>query len=92
MVDEEILAGFEAMKEASKLKRAANRQGSAEILTARGIAFESKNGGAHLIVRHNGKVVDAWPGTGRWIFRGGTPEGRGIMNLVRLITKTGDEK
>lgn len=87
--DDDMGAIFRDMKEASKLKRAANRHGSAEILTERGIAFESKNGGAHLIVKHNGKVVDMWPGTGRWIFRGGTPEGRGIMNLIRLLTTTG---
>ncbi len=77
---------YALMAERSKLKRAANRQGSAEILTARGIEFESKNGGAHLIVRHNGKVADCWPGTGRWIFRGGAPSGRGVMNLLRELT------
>lgn len=51
---------------ASQDRRAHNRESSAELLTARGYTFESKNGGAHLIVRNGAKVVDFWPGTGRW--------------------------
>lgn len=84
---DELSDHYAAMKERSKLKRAANRHGSAEILTARGIEFESKNGGAHLIVRHNGKVADLWPGTGRWIFRGGKPDGRGVLNMIRKLSE-----
>ena len=66
-------------------KRHANQQSSTEILTARGIQFESKNAGVHLIVRHNDHVVDFWPSTGRWIARGNNRSGRGIQKLFQYL-------
>ena len=62
-------------------KRAANRDSSAEVLTREGIAYGSKNMGAHLIVSHDNKTVDFWPGTGRWIDRVGR-KGFGVRSLV----------
>ena len=46
----------------SEARRADNREKSAVILADRGIQFETKNMGAHLIVSHDGKVADFWPG------------------------------
>ncbi|WP_054912480.1 hypothetical protein [Pseudomonas sp. NBRC 111127] len=66
-------------------RRARNRQGSAEILAERGVQFEVKNMGAHLIVSHEGKVADFWPGTGKYIPRGGGRPGRGVFNLLKLL-------
>jgi hypothetical protein len=66
-------------------RRAKNRQSSAEMLAERGIQFETKNMGAHLIVSHDGKVADFWPGTGKYIPRGGGRPGRGVFNLLKLL-------
>lgn len=52
-----------AMQEASKQRRAFNRDSSAALLRANGVQFESKNDGAHLIVHAKGRVFDFWPGT-----------------------------
>lgn len=81
---------FNAMKKASQEKRASNRQSSADILKERGIAFEAKNMAAHLIVRHAGKVVDFWPGTGKWIdraFAQRVGKGRGVFSLLRYLNE-----
>lgn len=75
-----------ALKERSQQKRASNRENGAARLTAAGIQFESKNDGAHLIVRTNDHVIDYWPGTGKWITRGRAPKtGRGIARLLKHI-------
>lgn len=71
----------------SQEKRANNRQSSAQLLKARGIAFESKNADAHLIVTAGSTLVDFWPGTGLWIERKGTGKGRGVMRLLGFIKK-----
>ena len=65
-------------------RRAGNRDSSAALLAERGIAFESKNSGVHLIVTHGEKVADFWPGTGKFIVRGGR-DGRGVFNLLKAI-------
>jgi hypothetical protein len=80
---------FNAARAEGQLRRARNRQGSAQILRDRGIEFETKNDGAHLVVRHGGKVADLWPGTGKYRVRkpGGKGERyrRGVFNLLRDI-------
>jgi hypothetical protein len=72
--------------ERHKEKTASNRASSAAYLRSRGIEFSEHNNGAHLIVGHNGLVVDFWPGTGLWIVRNGR-KGRGVRNLVRELKK-----
>lgn len=76
-----------AMQEASKQRRAANRINSAKLLAAAGIEFESKNDGAHLVVRDNGMVFDFWPGTGLWQMRGARHQRRGVHALLKTIGK-----
>jgi hypothetical protein len=82
----------DAMKEAGKQRRAGNRESSAALLSERGIAFQSKNDGAHLVVSHAGKVADLWPGTGKYRIRrpGGKGEvyRRGVFNLIRELERT----
>lgn len=76
---------FNAMREASKEKRANNRDRSTEMLVIAGIPFVSKNNGAHLIV--DGRF-DFWPGTGLWMERGGSvkrKKHRGIRSLISAI-------
>ena len=70
----------------SSARRARHRQSSPEVLRAAGIAFETKNAGAHLIVQHNGRTVDFWPGTGLWRTRPHDGrEHRGVFPLVSFL-------
>ncbi len=79
-------------REGSQRRRANNREGSAEMLTGAGIAFETKNAGAHLIVRHAGRVVDFWPGTGKWIERGTGLDKRGVRPLISHLKRAEQEQ
>ena len=60
---------FRAWDEAKKKKKASNLEFSTEKLTKLGVEFESKNGGFHLVINHDGKLVDFWPSTGKYKFR-----------------------
>jgi hypothetical protein len=78
---------FNEYKKARQEKRAQNRDSSAEYLTRRNIAFNSRNGGAHLIVHSVNGLVDFWPGTGLWQIRSGR-RGFGVKALVAFIEKS----
>lgn len=75
-----------AMVKESQQRRASNRERSAALLQFNGIPFESKNGGAHLVVQGGKAVIDFWPGTGLWQERGSTATGRGVRSLVKRVT------
>ena len=75
---------FNVMKEESKERGAGHREQSPKLLDAAGIPFESKNGGAHLIVEGNECYIDFWPGTGKWISRNGK-RGFGVRNLIKYV-------
>lgn len=75
---------FREHRSMSKARRAMNRDNSAEILERAGVTFGKRNGGAHLIVMHEGKTVDFWPGTGKWLDRDG-PGGRGVFKLLKHL-------
>lgn len=72
---------FRMMAEESKARRASNRERSAAELTARGIAFVSKNHGTHLILAE----WELFPGTGLWKHRKTKEKGRGVFNLIRRL-------
>lgn len=74
-----------AMKQISQERRASNRENSAELLRGRGVPFEEKNDGAHLIVRYGGKVADFWPGTGKYNVRGSGVYKRGVFRLLKEL-------
>lgn len=71
----------------SRERRAHNRESSAALLSAMGIAFEAKNEGAHLIVRHAGRTIDFWPGTGKWKDRREVRDQRGVRKLLAHLEK-----
>lgn len=71
-------------------KRASNRASSTKILEEKGISFERKNMGAHLIVSTKEGKIDFWPGTGKWIVRGGK-KGAGIKNLLKHIGEVNEQ-
>lgn len=66
-------------------RRAANRENSAQILERHGVAFDSKNSGAHLVVTHGDRVADFWPGTGKYIPRKFGRPRRGVFNLMKAM-------
>lgn len=79
---------FEQMEENRKesmQRRARNRTGSAFILREHCIPYESKNGGAHLVVGNADNLVDFWPGTGRWIPRKNSFTGYGVRSLIQYL-------
>lgn len=90
---------FNAMRAASKVKRANNRQSSSEFLLTRGWDFVSYNAGAHLVVVSQERIVDFWPGTGKWIARSGQKSsafqpasGRGVLGLHRYLMRMKEAK
>ena len=80
----EIGEDFAILKSLSRIRRADNRENSAEYLKARGIEFVTNNMGVHLIVTGRNCLIDFWPGTGKWNSRCGK-KGRGVRNLAAFI-------
>jgi hypothetical protein len=54
----------------SKKRREHNREYGVSMLKKCGVTFSEHNNGFHLVVRHNGMVLDYWPSTGKWRLRG----------------------
>lgn len=79
------LATIIARSKRGQKKRSNNRQASTELLEEQRIDFDSKNGGAHLIVQGTTGLIDFWPGTGRWVGRSGFKEGFGVKRLIEHI-------
>jgi len=75
---------FRAWDADKKAKKAANKEWSTQCLIDNQINFETKNGGAHLIIKTDKKAIDYWPSTGKWIVRGGRTS-RGVNGLVKFI-------
>ena len=75
---------FRLMKEHTKQKKLSNIEYSTQLLIDKGVEFESKNGGVHLIVTHNGSIADFWPSTGKFQIRG-KGYSRGVKNLLNQL-------
>lgn len=69
----------------SQERRANNRRESARILAEEGINYSLHNDGAHIVVDHNGRQIDFWPGTGLWIDRHWQKRRRGVRPLIDYI-------
>ena len=87
---------FRALRAESQERRARNRESGAKALAEAGFPFESKNSGAHLIIKKTLTkcwdlvvTVDYWPGTGRWMARGVSNNGRGIFSLLKYLRGRG---
>ena len=63
----------------------ASCKASAKVLAEHNVSFSSKSGGKKLVVSHNGKVADFWPGTGDWCIRGAGFGPRGVFQLLDAI-------
>lgn len=79
---------FKALREHRKTKRQANKISSTEILTEKGIEFESKNFGEHLIIKDKKAILDFYPSTGLFIDRATKNKGRGIFKLLKKLGAT----
>ncbi len=75
---------FKFMREIKKAKKLSNLEYSTKLLIDKGVEFESKNGGVHLIVSHNGLIADFWPSTGKYQIRGGGYS-RGVRCLLSKL-------
>ncbi len=82
----EMVEIFCAINEKRKSDRSKKRISAPELLTQNGIAFESKNFGAHLIVKAGDLTIDFWPGTEKWIYRNSNMKGHGTQTLIRKLT------
>jgi len=76
---------FREMTRYKKAKRKSNTCSSTKVLQDQGVDFESKNNGAHLIVRRLDKVIDFWPSTGIWIDRATKTKKRGVFELLKYL-------
>lgn len=76
---------WKAYRKLGQDKRARNRAEGAKRLKKAGIPFDSKNGGAHLVIadRRNGTSISYWPGTGKWMDHGRGGKGRGVNGLIK---------
>lgn len=88
MSDDDTLADYwrdvrPHMQAESRARREVNRRTGIERLRSAGVAFQVKNGGAHLIVLDR---WDYWPGTGLWIDRKTKARGRGIRPLLVALS------
>ncbi len=62
----EIFEQLEENRKESMQRRASNRTNSALVLEERGIPFEPKSDGVHLVVGNKPYLFDFWLGTGKW--------------------------
>lgn len=83
----ELSEFYKDWNEEKKKKKESNLEQSTKILESKGIRFESKNFGVHLIVTHNNKIADFWPSTGKWSVRGSGSYRRGVFKLIKELEK-----
>lgn len=60
---------------------------ASDRLKQAGIAFERKQRGAHLIIRHAGRTLDFWPLLGQWIDRARQRRRLGVRALIKELKK-----
>lgn len=83
----EIGETFAALRQIKRNKKLSNLIYSTDLLDKKGIKYESKNDGIHLIVECGSWFVDFWPSTGKYRCRGSKKHGRGIRELLKYIDK-----
>lgn len=72
---------------AIKNRRRRNKVSSINLLTEKGITFSKFNNGTHLVVTHEGKMIDFWPSTGAWRYRhtSDTETHRGVFEMLKSL-------
>lgn len=69
--------------------RRSNLEKSTALLVERGVKFESRNDGLHLMIETAKGRVNFYPSTGLYY---GAIEGRGVFNLLKELKGLNDEK
>lgn len=80
---------FKALDQLSREKKQRNKEYSTALLVERGIKFESRNDGLHLMIETAKGRVNFYPSTGLYY---GAIEGRGVFNLLKELKGLNDEK
>lgn len=75
---------FKELKEETKRSKEERKTINTLVLLDKGIRFESKNFGYHLIVEGKQSIIDFWPSTGKFIVRQNRKKGHGIGKLLEL--------
>lgn len=70
-------------------RRRENKEKSTALLVERGVKFESRNDGLHLMIETAKGRVNFYPSTGLFY---GAIEGRGVFNLLKELKGLNDEK
>jgi len=83
----EIGETFKIIKEERRKKKESNINYSTKLILSKGYDVAIKNGGVHLIVKHNGITVDFWPSTGKWCDRKTGVYSRGVNRLIKFLDK-----
>lgn len=76
---------FREWDRSKKEKKLSNLAFSTKKLIELGVDFESKAGGVHLVICHNGGTVDFWPSTGKYKFRNRKKYCRGLKKLIKEL-------
>jgi hypothetical protein len=76
---------FNEWREDKKKKKASNLEFSTNELIKRGVSFESKNGGVHLVIESLDGLIDFWPSTGKFKVRASNEYKRGLRNLLKHL-------
>lgn len=71
----EMKANHQQIKEKRKVE-------DTQKLINKGIEFESKNFGYHLIVKGKESLIDYWPSSGKFFVRKTKKKGNGFNNLM----------
>ena len=82
----DLTEDYAAMRKYSRAKKQSNKEFSTSLLDRRGVDYESKNNGIHLVVYNRDEIIDFYPSTGKWIPRGGKAK-RGVLNLLKRIER-----
>lgn len=73
---------FKAYVQLCREKKQRNKEYSTALLVERGIKFESRNDGVHLMIETAKGRVNFYPSTGLY---NGAVSGRGVFNLLKEL-------
>ena len=78
----EIGDAFKGYIQVCREKKQRNKEYSTALLVKRGIKFESRNDGVHLMIETAQGRVNFYPSTGLY---NGALQGRGVFNLLKEL-------
>lgn len=76
---------YRAWCDMKRKKKIRNKSHSTQLLISKGIKFDVKNNGLHLVVYDDKEIYDFYPSTGKYSARNSNKHGRGVRNLINRI-------